>query len=78
MKRYLLSIIQPDGEPPPTEVMDKVMRDVDRLLQEAKAAGAITASTFRPANGNTFGNMNGSYVNGATSPLLTFGTPTPA
>jgi hypothetical protein len=39
MKRYLLSIIQPDGEPPPSEVMDKVMREVDSLLQEAKAAG---------------------------------------
>jgi hypothetical protein len=47
-------------------------------VQEAKAAGTITASAFRPANGNTFGDMNGSYVNGATSPLLTFGTPTPA
>src|SRR5437667_11320308 len=40
MKRYLLSIYQPDGEPPPPEVLGKVMRDVDALIGEAKAAGA--------------------------------------
>ncbi|HYU62648.1 MAG TPA: YciI family protein [Verrucomicrobiae bacterium] len=39
MKRYLLSIYQPDGEPPPPEVLGKVMRDVDALIGEAKAAG---------------------------------------
>jgi hypothetical protein len=40
MKQYLLSVIQPDGDPPPPEVLDKVMRDVDALNQEIKAAGA--------------------------------------
>ena len=34
MKRYLLSIYQPDGGPPPPEVLDKVMRDVDALVAE--------------------------------------------
>jgi hypothetical protein len=47
-------------------------------LQEARAANTIAASSFQPAMGNTFGETNGPYVNGATSPLLTFGTPTPA
>jgi hypothetical protein len=39
MKQYLLSIYQPDGEPPSREVLDKVMHDVDALVQETKAAG---------------------------------------
>ena len=41
MKQYLLSIYQPDGEaPPPAAVLEKVMRDMHALIQEAKAAGA--------------------------------------
>jgi hypothetical protein len=40
MKRYLLSIYQPDGDPPLPEVLDKVMGDVDALIEEAKSAGA--------------------------------------
>ena len=40
MKRYLLSIYQPEGDPPPPEVLEKVMRDVDAVNQELKAAGA--------------------------------------
>jgi hypothetical protein len=40
MKQYLLSIYQPDGDPPPPAVLAKVMRDIDALTQELKAAGA--------------------------------------
>jgi len=40
MKQYLLSVIQPDGGPPPREFLDKVMRDVRALRQEMQAAGA--------------------------------------
>jgi len=40
MKQYLLSVYQPDGDPPPAEVLEKVMRDVDALNQEFEAAGA--------------------------------------
>ena len=39
MKRYLLSIYQPDEGTPPPEVLEKVMRDVYALIDEAKAAG---------------------------------------
>ena len=39
MKHYLISIYQPDGETPPPEFLAKVMRDVDALIAEAKAAG---------------------------------------
>lgn len=39
MKQYLLSIHQPDGEPPPPAVLEKIMRNVKVLNQELKAAG---------------------------------------
>jgi hypothetical protein len=40
MKQYLLSVYQPDGEPPPPPVLDKIMRDVATVRQEMVAAGA--------------------------------------
>ena len=39
MKQYLLSIYQPDGEPPPPEVLEPIMRDVHAVQREMKAAG---------------------------------------
>ena len=39
MKQYLLSIYQPDGPPPPPEFLEPIMRDVNALRQEMKAAG---------------------------------------
>ena len=38
VKRYLLSVYQPDGPPPPPQVLEAVMRDVHTLRQEMKAA----------------------------------------
>jgi hypothetical protein len=40
MKQYLLSIYQPDGPPPASLDLDKVMRDVHALNEEMKAKGA--------------------------------------
>jgi hypothetical protein len=40
MKQYLLSVYQPEGEPPAPEVLEAIMRDVDAVNQELKAAGA--------------------------------------
>ncbi|MCX6462067.1 MAG: YciI family protein [Pseudonocardiales bacterium] len=40
MPRYLLSIYQPDGDPPPPEVLDPVMAELGRLNDEMRAAGA--------------------------------------
>jgi hypothetical protein len=40
MKHYLLSIQQPDGGPPPPEVLDPIMRDVGAFDDELRAAGA--------------------------------------
>jgi hypothetical protein len=40
MKRYLLSVVQPEGDPPPPDVLEPVLRDVEALNEELKAAGA--------------------------------------
>jgi len=40
MKQYLLSVYHPEGEIFPPELLEKVMRDVDALNEEIKAAGA--------------------------------------
>jgi hypothetical protein len=41
MNQYLLSIYQPDGETPPAPpVLAAIMRDVNALREEMKAAGA--------------------------------------
>jgi hypothetical protein len=40
MKQYLLSIYQPDGEPPAPPVLEKIMRDVHAVRREMEAAGA--------------------------------------
>jgi len=38
MQHYLLSIYQPDGDPPSPELLEPVMRKVNALVEEAKAA----------------------------------------
>ena len=40
MKQYLLTVNQPDGPPPPSVDLGKVMRDVNVVIGEMKAAGA--------------------------------------
>lgn len=62
MKLYLLSVIQPEGDAPPPEVLEPVMRDLDRVNQELKAADAwvfagglhppSTATVLRPRDGD--------------------------
>jgi hypothetical protein len=44
MPHYLLSIYQPDGEPPPKPVLDEIMRNVEAFNGELKAAGAWVAT----------------------------------
>ena len=49
MAQYLLSIYQPDGPPPPKEFLDEVMRNVNVLNQEMRAAGAwVFAAGLHP------------------------------
>ena len=62
MKQYLLSIYQPDGDPPPPEVLEPIMRDLAALNEEMRAAGAwvftaglhaaSTATTLRVKDGD--------------------------
>ena len=40
MKQYLLSVITPEGDPPPPEFLEPIMRNVDAYNQELKTAGA--------------------------------------
>ena len=57
-KSYLLSVVQPDGPTPSRAVLDQIMRDVDALNEEMRAAGAwvfsaglhdpSTATVLRP------------------------------
>jgi len=73
MQNYLLSIYQPDGDPPPPELLDEIMRDVDALVDEVKAAGAwvfngglhapSTATVVRPRDGELL-TTDGPYAEG--------------
>lgn len=78
MKQYLLSIIQPDGDqpqgsPPPREVLERIMRDVNAIRDELKAAGAwvfagglhppSTATVVRLRDGDTL-TTDGPFVEG--------------
>jgi hypothetical protein len=63
MKRYLLSVYQPEGDPPPSVDLEQIRRDVEALNQELKQAGAwvfagglhpaSTATVVRPKDGDT-------------------------
>jgi hypothetical protein len=51
MKQYLLSIVQPDGPPPPPHVLEPIMRNVKAFNAELKAAGAwVFAGGLHPAS----------------------------
>jgi hypothetical protein len=73
VKQYLLSIYQPDGDPPPPETLAAVMRDVEAWNQELKAAGAWvftgglhppdTATVVRVRTGDML-TTDGPYVEG--------------
>lgn len=39
MKQYLLSVYQPEGTPPPAEVLNRISRELDTLNDEMRAAG---------------------------------------
>jgi hypothetical protein len=73
MTQYMLTIYQPDGGPPPPEIMERVARDLHALNQEMKAAGAwvfsrglhapSTATVVRVRNGDMI-TTDGPYVEG--------------
>ena len=40
MKQYLLSVYQPDGDPPPPETLAEIMRNVHAVTRQMQDAGA--------------------------------------
>lgn len=73
MKQYLLSVYQPDGDPPAAVKLDEIMRDVTAVRDEMQAAGAwvfsdglfpaSTATVVRERDGE-FLVTDGPYVEG--------------
>jgi hypothetical protein len=49
MRQYLLSVYQPDGDPPPPEVLGPIMAELGKLNEEMQAAGAwVFAAGLHP------------------------------
>lgn len=73
MKQYLLSIYQPDGPPPATVNLERIMRDVGAVRDEMQAADAwvfsgglhesSSATVLRPSQGDVLV-TDGPYVEG--------------
>jgi hypothetical protein len=65
MTRYLLSIYQPDGPPPPDVMahMDQIMANVNALVQETRDAGAwVFNGALHDARSATVVQLKGSDV----------------
>jgi hypothetical protein len=54
MKQYLLSVMQPDGDPPPTVDLEQIGRNLQVFHDELHAAGAwVFAAGLHPADSST-------------------------
>jgi hypothetical protein len=63
MSQYLLSIYQPDGPAPAPEFLEPIMRGLDELNREMKAAGAwVFAAGLHPADTATVVRQQGDDV----------------
>jgi len=59
MKQYLLSVYQPDGDPPPPEILGRIMRDAHAVTQEMKDAGAwVFTAGLNEASASTVVRIN--------------------
>jgi hypothetical protein len=73
MKQYLLSVYEPDRDPPPPEVLDPIIREVNAVDREMKDAGVWvfagglhppgTATVLRAKDGEVLV-TDGPYVEG--------------
>ena len=71
MQRYLLTIYQPDGGPPPPDVLAAVMRDVHALREEMQAAGAwVFAGGLHPPSTATVVRVRGDEVLTTDGPFI--------
>jgi hypothetical protein len=64
MKQYLLSVYQPDGEPPASVKLEEIMRDVAALRDEMEAAGAWVFSNglFPPSTATVVRRQDGDFL----------------
>lgn len=63
MKEYLLTVYQPDGNPPPPEVLQPIMRNVEAVRREMQAAGAwVFAGGLHPPGTATVVRARGSEM----------------
>jgi hypothetical protein len=70
MKQYLLSMYQPEGDLPPPEFLNRVMKDVDALRRELKAAGMwVFGGGLHPSSMATVVRLRGSEVLTTDGPL---------
>jgi hypothetical protein len=54
MNQYLLSIYQPDGDPPPPDALEEITRDTLAVRDEARAAGVwMFTAGLHPASSAT-------------------------
>ncbi len=73
MQQYLLSVYQPDGDPPASVDLEQIMRDLEALRAEMKSAGAwvfsaglhpsSTATVLRAGDGEVL-MTDGPYIEG--------------
>lgn len=51
MTQYLLSMYQPDGDPPPPQILEPIMREVGAVRQQMKSAGVwVFAGGLHPTS----------------------------
>lgn len=71
MPQYLLSIYQPDGDPPPAEILEPIMRDVEAVDAEMRAAGAwVFAGGLHPPSTATVLRLDGDGILTTDGPYL--------
>ncbi len=63
MQQYLLSVYQPDGEPPASVELQKIRSDLDVLNEEMRSAGAwVFSAGLHPASSATVLRPSGEEV----------------
>jgi hypothetical protein len=63
MRKYLLSIYQPDGPPPPAVDLERIMADVKVVRDEMQAAGAwVFSDGLHPASSATVARLEDGQI----------------
>lgn len=64
MTRYLIAIYQPDGDPPPPEVLDPILADITAVNEELRASGSwvFAAGLHAPSSATTLRAKDGEVL----------------